>query len=56
LKDIVLRLRNQFIERRLAGIQRELPVVGDEPLAKLLAERTQLKEQTRHPLEPLAGA
>jgi hypothetical protein len=25
-------------------------------LAKFLAERTQLKELTRHPLEPLAGS
>ena len=56
LKDIVLRLRNQFIERRIAGIQRELPGATDEQLAKLLAERAQLKELTRHPLEPLAGA
>ncbi|MEC8972772.1 MAG: hypothetical protein VX509_02575, partial [Verrucomicrobiota bacterium] len=55
LKDIVLRLRNQFIERRLARIQRELPGATDERLAKLLDERAQLKELTRHPLEPLAG-
>ena len=56
LKDIVLRLRNQFIERRLGGIKRELTGANDDQLAKLLAERTQLKELTRHPLEPLAGS
>ena len=56
LKDIVLRLRNQFIERRLGGIKRELTGANDDQLAKLLAERTQLKELTRHPLAPLAGS
>ena len=56
LEDIVLRLRNQFIALRIAGIQRELPGATDEQLAELLAERAQLKELTRHPLEPLAGA
>ena len=56
LKDIVLRLRNQFIEHRLAGIQRELAGATEEQLIKLIAERAQLKELTRHPLEPLAGA
>ncbi|MEC9080300.1 MAG: DNA primase [Verrucomicrobiota bacterium] len=56
LHDIVLRLRNQFIKSRLAGIQRELPGAGDELLSKLLTEREQLKKLTRHPLEPLAGA
>ena len=56
LRDIVLRLRNQFIERRLGGIKRELTGASDEQLAKLLAERKQLKDLTRHPLEPLAGS
>ena len=56
LRDIVLRLRNRFIERRLGGIKRQLTGANDEQLAKLLAERTQLKELTRHPLEPLAGS
>jgi DNA primase len=56
LRDIVLRLRNRFIERRLGGIKRELTGANDEQLAKLLAKRTQLKELTRHPLEPLADS
>ena len=56
LQDIVLRLRNQFIERRLTAIKRELAGVNDEKLAKLIAERDQLKELTRHSLEPLAGS
>ena len=56
LRDIVLRLRNQSIERRLGGIKRELTGASDEQLVKLLAERTQLKDLTRHPLEPLAGS
>ena len=56
LNDTVLRLRNQFIERRLAGIKRELTGASDDQLAKLLAERMQLKDLTRHPLEPLAGS
>ena len=58
LKDIVLRLRNQFIKRRLAEIQHKLHEVGkdEDKLKSSLAERAQLKELTRHPLEPLAGA
>ena len=56
LNDIVLRLRNQFIESRLAGIKRELTGASEDQLVKLISERTQLKELTRHPLEPLAGS
>ncbi len=56
LRDIVLRLRNQFIERRLVGIKRELTGASDEQLTKFLAERKQLKDLTSHPLEPLAGS
>jgi len=56
LNDIVLRLRNQFIESRLAGIKREFAGASDDQLAKLISERTQLKELTLHPLEPLAGS
>ena len=56
LRDIVLRLRNQFIERRLGGIKREVNGASDEQLTKFLAERKQLKDLTSHPLEPLAGS
>ena len=56
LRDIVQRLRNQFIERRLTGIKRELSGANDEQLVKLIAERDQLKELTRNSLEPLAGS
>ena len=56
LNDIVLRLRNQFIESRLAGIKREFTGASDDQVAKLISERTQLKELTLEPLEPLAGS
>ena len=57
LKDIVLRLSNQFIERRLAEIQRELiPGATDEAnWPELIHERIELKKLISHPLEPLAG-
>ena len=57
LKDIVLRLRNQFIESRVAEIQRELiPGATDEAnWPELLHERIELKKLISHPLEPLAG-
>ena len=56
LNDVVLRLRNQSIESRLAEIKRELAGASDDQVVKLISERTQLKELTRHPLEPLAGS
>ena len=57
LKDIVLRLRNQFIKSRLAEIQRELiPGAMDEAnWPELIHERIELKKLISHPLEPLAG-
>ena len=58
LKDIVLRLRNQFIEARLAEIQRDLiPGATDEARwPELISERNALKDLIAHPLEPLAGS
>ena len=57
LKDIVLRLRNQFIKSRLAEIQLELiPGATDEAnWPGLIHERIELKKLISHPLEPLAG-
>ena len=52
----MLGLRKQSIEIRLAEIKRELAGASDDQVAKLISERTQLKELTRHPLEPLAGS
>ena len=58
LKDIVLRLRNQFIEARLAEIQRDLSPgsTDEERWPELISERNALKDLITHPLEPLAGS
>ena len=57
LNDIVLRLRNQFIDSRLSEIQRELvSSASDESRwPELISERDDLKKLMSHPLEPLAG-
>ena len=57
LNDIVLRLRNQFIDSRLSEIQRELvSSASDESRwPELISERDELKKLMSHPLEPLAG-
>ena len=57
LNDIVLRLRNQFIDSRLSEIQRELvSSASDESRwPELIFERDELKKLMSHPLEPLAG-
>ena len=57
LNDIVLRLRNQFIDSRLGEIQRELvsSAANESRWPELIAERDELKKLMRHPLEPLAG-
>ena len=57
LNDIVLRLRNQFIDSRLGEIQRELvsSAADESRWPELIAERDELKKLMRHPLEPLAG-
>ena len=57
LNDIVLRLRNQFIDSRLSEIQRELvSSASDESRwPELISERDKLKKLMSHPLEPLAG-
>jgi len=58
LRDIVLRLRNQFIESRLAEIQRDLiPGATDEAKwPELINERNALKDLIIQPLELLAGS
>ena len=57
LNDIVLRLRNQFIDSRLGEIQRELVsnAADESRWPELIAERDELKKLMSHPLEPLAG-
>ena len=57
LNDIVLRLRNQFIDSRLGEIQRELVsnAADESKWPELIAERDELKKLMSHPLEPLAG-
>ena len=57
LNDIVLRLRNQFIDSRLGEIQRELVsnAADESRWPELIAERDELKKLMSNPLEPLAG-
>ena len=57
LNDIVLRLRNQFIDSRLSEIQRELvsSAADESRWPELITERDELKKLMRDPLEPLAG-
>lgn len=55
LKDLVTRLRNQFIDRQLAALTHRggLPETGDEERLELLRQQQQLRQLKRQPLFPL---
>lgn len=56
--DLVLRLRNQFIDRQLAALAQRLvePALADEAKLELLRQDQQLRRRKREPLTPLAGS
>ena len=58
LADIVLRLRNQGIEREMASLLRQVnaPGVGDQEHVRLLQRLQELKAAKALPLAPLADA
>ena len=57
LADIVLRLRNQFIDRQITEITRRSaePELTDETRLELLHEQQALRQLKRQPLAPLPG-
>ncbi len=57
LSDIVLRLRNQFIDRQMAVLtqQTHQPGINDDERLDLLHQQQALRELKRQPLAPLAG-
>jgi DNA primase len=56
LADIALRLRNQFLDGRIAALTQRLtqPGVSDAEQVGMLREQQQLKQLKRQPLAPLA--
>ncbi|EEF61126.1 DNA primase [Pedosphaera parvula] len=56
MNDIVLRLRNQFIERQMAVLAQESgkPGLGDEERLAILVQQQKLRQLKRQPLTPLA--
>jgi hypothetical protein len=57
LGDILLRLRNQFIDRQLAVLTQRAhqPGTGEEEHLSVMREQQVLRELKRQPLTPLAG-
>ena len=57
LGDILLRLRNQFIDRQLAALTQRAhqPGTGEEEHLRVMREQQALRELKRQPLTPLAG-
>ena len=55
IQDLLLRLRNQFIEQRLIGLtqQASVPGLAEDERTSLLHEQADLRRQKRAPLEPL---
>jgi hypothetical protein len=55
LADVTLKLRNQFLDLRIAALtnQISLPETADAEKVRLLHEQQQLKQQKRAPLESL---
>jgi len=55
LADIILKLRNQFLDRQIGALtqQASQPQLPDEERVALLREQLQLKERKRSPLTPL---
>ncbi len=56
--DLVLRLRNQFLDRQLAALTQKLsqPKVGEEEKLEWLRQQQQLRQSKRQPLSPLPPA
>ena len=52
LRDVLTRLRNDFIDRRMTELNRELntPHLEDSEQNALLREREQLRQQKKQPL------
>lgn len=58
IKDIALRLRNQFIDRQLAALSRDAnqPGLNDEERLGLLRRQQELRQLKRQPMAPPRGA
>jgi len=58
LSDILLRLRNQFIDRQLAALTHRTsqPETTDDARLEMMREQQTLRQLKRQPLTPLAGA
>ena len=56
--DLVLRLRNQFLDRQLAALTHKLsqPEVGEDEKLEWLRQQQQLRQSKRQPLSPLPPA
>lgn len=56
--DLVLRLRNQFLDRQLAALTQKLsqPEVGEDEKLEWLRQQQQLRQSKRQPLSPLPPA
>ncbi|MDB6021025.1 MAG: dnaG [Pedosphaera sp.] len=57
LADIVLRLRNQFIDRQLSALSQRAsqPELSDADRSELMHQQQALRHQKRQPLAPLPG-
>ena len=55
LSDLILKLRNQFLDRQIAGITQKIsqPQIDDAEKIGLMREQQKLREQKRTPLSPL---
>jgi hypothetical protein len=55
LADVILKLRNQFLERRIGALMQKISQLqtGDDEKISLLREQIKLKEQKRSPLQSL---
>ena len=58
LTDIMLRLRNEYLDRQIAATTQQagLPETSDEKKIELLQTRQAFREQKRTPLTPIANA
>ena len=55
LADVILKLRNQFLDRQIAVLTQKAsqPEISDAEKIELLREQQKLREQKRTPLSPL---
>jgi hypothetical protein len=58
LADVILKLRNQFLDRHLAALTQKagLPGIPDEEKNRLLLEREKLRKEKSAPLTAAIGA